>query len=83
MDIPQDGLIIDAVFGTGLTREITGDAGNFVPSSNTLLVRLSRLTCRLDCMPIQAIASLAPQADLHSYFFVKMGHILMPGKIMR
>ncbi|HRK97965.1 MAG: NAD(P)H-hydrate dehydratase [Alphaproteobacteria bacterium] len=83
LDIPQDGLIIDAVFGTGLTREITGDA-------QEILSRLQRTACPIiaidvpsglyadsgDCQPC------TPQADLTVTFFrKKMGHILMPGKI--
>lgn len=81
--LPEDGLVVDAVFGTGLTREITGDA-------QEILFRLQRCSCPViavdvpsgldadtgDCQPC------TPQADLTVTFFrKKIGHLLMPGRI--
>lgn len=81
--LPEDGIIIDAIFGTGLEREITGDA-------QEVLFALQRSSCSVvavdfpsgvyadsgDCQPC------TPQADLTVTFFrKKMGHILLPGRV--
>ncbi|MDD3020738.1 MAG: NAD(P)H-hydrate dehydratase [Alphaproteobacteria bacterium] len=83
LDLPTEGLIIDAIYGAGLEREITGDA-------QEILFRLQRSMCPViavdvptglysdtgDCQPC------TPQAELTVTFFrKKMGHVLMPGRI--
>lgn len=83
LKIPREGLIIDAVFGTGLGREITGD-------SQEVLFGLQRSPCPViaidvpsglyadtgDCQPC------TPQAELTVTFFrKKAGHMLMPGRM--
>ncbi|MCB1559439.1 MAG: NAD(P)H-hydrate dehydratase [Alphaproteobacteria bacterium] len=83
VEIPQDGIIIDAIFGTGLEREITGDA-------QEVLFALQRTQCPIvsvdvpsgtyadsgDCQPC------TPQAELTITFFrKKLAHVLLPGRV--
>ena len=75
-------LIVDALFGTGLTREVKGPAADIINKINE-----RKLTCVAVDIPSGVfgntgeILGLAPQCELTVTFFRKKpGHLLYPGR---
>ncbi|HNS44670.1 MAG TPA: NAD(P)H-hydrate epimerase, partial [Alphaproteobacteria bacterium] len=81
--LPEDGIVVDAIFGTGLEREITGDA-------QEILFSLQHSPCTIVAIDVPSglnadtgeCQPCTPQADLTITFFrKKIGHVLMPGRL--
>lgn len=79
-------LVIDALFGIGLSREITGSCREWVETINALKEKGS-LVWSLDipsgiCADTGRIMGCAVRADVTvSFAFAKRGHFLYPGKV--
>lgn len=83
VELPEEGLIIDAVFGTGLARPVTGAIGD-------LLMSLRESECPVIAVDVPSglyadtgeCQPCTPQAELTVTFFRKKpAHILYPGKM--
>lgn len=79
-----EGLVVDALFGAGLTRPPSGDAAAFLQALNDSNIPV----CAID-LPSGlngedgAVSGIAPQAQLTITFFRKKpGHVLFPGRAL-
>lgn len=83
LELPEDGLIIDAVFGTGLTRAIEGQVYE-------TLISLRETECPIIAVDVPSgmnadtgeCQDCTPQAELTVTFARrKPGHLLLPGRV--
>lgn len=81
LDLPEGGIVVDAVFGTGLSRPIEGDIAE-------VLETLQQSDCTVIAVDVPSgldadtgqCQGCTPQADATITFFrKKLGHVLMPG----
>jgi len=76
------GLVIDAIFGSGLSRPIEGSARDMIEALINLQIDICAVDVPsgLDCATGQVLGGAAP-ADLTVTFFRKKpGHLLFPGR---
>jgi len=82
LELPEDGLIIDAVFGTGVSRPITGQIYD-------TLISLRETDCKVISIDVPSgmdadtgeCQECTPQAEVTITFARKKpGHILLPGR---
>ncbi|MBK19005.1 MAG: bifunctional ADP-dependent NAD(P)H-hydrate dehydratase/NAD(P)H-hydrate epimerase [Rhodospirillaceae bacterium] len=80
--LPKKGIVVDALFGAGLTRDIEGKPAEIIEEINR-----RNLTCVAVDIPSGVsgdtgeVHGLAPQCDLTVTFFRrKPGHLLFPGR---
>jgi hydroxyethylthiazole kinase-like uncharacterized protein yjeF len=81
LELPEGGIVVDAVFGTGLSRPIEGEIAEVLET-----VQQSDCTVIAVDMPsgldgdTGECQGCTPQADVTVTFFrKKLGHVLMPG----
>jgi hydroxyethylthiazole kinase-like uncharacterized protein yjeF len=79
-DIARAGLIIDAVFGAGLSRDITPPLADILRAASGKILVAIDMPSGIDGAS-GAVRGFAPQADLTVTFFrLKPGHLLYPGR---
>jgi hydroxyethylthiazole kinase-like uncharacterized protein yjeF len=87
IDFEEAGLVIDALFGAGLSRDIEGDAKNAILRLNEWSKRLSRPVLAIDIPSgidgaSGLVRSVAVEAsDCVTFFRLKPGHFLLPGRL--
>ena len=84
-EVMEYDMVIDALFGIGLSREITGSCQRLVEKINLLKTR-GAMVCSLDipsgiCADDGRILGCAVRADITVAFaFAKKGHLFYPGR---
>lgn len=82
LPLPDADVIIDALFGAGLDRDITGTAANLVDAINSSPARVISvdLPSGLDAQSGKPLGTAVKADATCTFFRKKPGHLLMPGR---